>query len=262
MVMAAHPIEIAPGVHSFRILIANVYFVRTGAGWVLIDTAIPNRGEAIRAAAESVYGPGSKPNAILLTHGHLDHSGSAVELARKWSVPVYLGRAEFPFVEGEITYPAPDPAVGGFMAFVSRLFPVAKIDLEDVPEPLENGTSTMPDWQFIPAPGHAPGQFAFFRPSDRTLIAGDACATVNLDSFAGVIANRQQISRPPAPFTCDWNEARRSIQTLAGLNPQVLACGHGTPMTGPGTAQKFQEFARNFQLPSHARYVSHPYRAA
>jgi hypothetical protein len=37
---------------------ANVYFVRSGPAWVLIDTAWPHRGPVINAAAESLFGAG------------------------------------------------------------------------------------------------------------------------------------------------------------------------------------------------------------
>ena len=122
----AKPQEIALGVYWLRISIANIYYVRSGSGWALIDTAVPNQAATIRAGAESVFGPGAKPNAILLTHGHFDHSGSAVELARLWNVPVYLGRGEFPFIDGTRTYPLPDRSVGGFMSFMMRIIPLRK----------------------------------------------------------------------------------------------------------------------------------------
>jgi hypothetical protein len=32
----------------------------------------------------------SRPASIILTHGHFDHAGSALELAREWDVPVYF----------------------------------------------------------------------------------------------------------------------------------------------------------------------------
>ena len=44
----------------------------------------------IAAAAESLFGAGTRPAAILLTHIHPDHSGSALELARRWDLPVLV----------------------------------------------------------------------------------------------------------------------------------------------------------------------------
>ena len=255
--MAATPKEVAPGVYCLRLTIANVYFVRSGSAWVLIDTALPNNAVKIRSAAESLFGPGVRPASILLTHGHLDHSGSVVDLARQWNTPAYLHPAEIPFCIGEITYPLPDPTVGGFMAFLTRLFPVRKINLEGVPLPLHESDPIpgLPDWEILLTPGHSPGHLAFYRSSDRTLIAGDACTTVNVDSLWDILSGKQEISRPPAPVTCDWKAARRSVETLAALEPRVLACGHGVPMTGPDTARLLGDFAKKFPAPLRGKYV-------
>jgi glyoxylase-like metal-dependent hydrolase (beta-lactamase superfamily II) len=249
--------EIADGVYCFRILIANVYFVRSGSGWVLIDTALPNSAAKIRAVADHLIGPGTRPASIIMTHGHLDHSGSVVDLARGWNVPAYLHPLEFPFCEGKRPYPLPDPSVGGFMALLSRFMPVTKIDLQGVPQPVEASQPVpdLPDWQSVFTPGHSPGHLSFFRASDGTLLAGDAFATANLDSLWDLLRGKQQLSRPPAPVTCDWKAARQSVVSLAALNPKVLACGHGVPMTGSDAPQLFQEFAKNFPVPAHGKYV-------
>lgn len=79
---------------------ANVYLVRSGPGWVLIDTAWPHRGQIICAAAESLFGTGTRPAAILLTHIHPDHAGSALELARMWGLPVHVHPGELPVAPG------------------------------------------------------------------------------------------------------------------------------------------------------------------
>ena len=51
-------------------------------------------GDADRVAA-AVEGSGCAPCAILLTHGHYDHTGAVAELAEKWpNVPVYLNHRD------------------------------------------------------------------------------------------------------------------------------------------------------------------------
>ena len=131
------------------------------------------------------------------------------------------------------------------------------INLEGVPKALEIGdVPGLPEWRSIRTPGHSPGHVSFFRASDRTIIAGDAVLTANYDSFFDFLTGRQVISRPPAPITCDWNAARRSVEELAALDPAVLACGHGRPMAGPETAAKLREFSRSFPAPARGRYVT------
>jgi len=98
------PEEIAAGAYRVEtgrgLTGANVYLVRSGPGWVLIDAAWPRRAQLIKAAAESVFGPGTRPAAIVLTHIHPDHSGSALELARMWDLPVYVHPAELVLAPG------------------------------------------------------------------------------------------------------------------------------------------------------------------
>lgn len=51
-------------------------------------------GDAGRVAA-AVQDSGCAPCAILLTHGHYDHTGAVAELAEKWpNVPVYLNHRD------------------------------------------------------------------------------------------------------------------------------------------------------------------------
>jgi glyoxylase-like metal-dependent hydrolase (beta-lactamase superfamily II) len=79
---------------------SNVYFVQSGPSWVLIDTSWSNSAQVIRQAAGSLFGPGARPAAILLTHIHPDHPGSAPELASFWNVPVFVSSDEPPMVTG------------------------------------------------------------------------------------------------------------------------------------------------------------------
>ena len=60
---------------------SNVYFVQSGDTWVLVDTAWRGRAGLIKSAAETLFGAGARPRAIVLTHVHPDHAGSASELA-------------------------------------------------------------------------------------------------------------------------------------------------------------------------------------
>ena len=81
--------QIADGVHVLRLgrgaAASNVHFVRSGGSWVLVDAGWPGQAERIDAAAQALFGP-VVPLAILLTHLHPDHSGSARDLATRWSV--------------------------------------------------------------------------------------------------------------------------------------------------------------------------------
>ena len=190
--------EMTPGVARLRTLIANIYLVGSPGGpWVLVDTGAPGNAARIRDAAEQRFGPGARPEAILLTHGHRDHAGSALELAGYWDVPIYAHRLERPFLSGKSTYPPKDPMAGGAFSFLSRFFPSATVDLgarlRDLPEGGEVPGPAGWRWHFTP--GHAPGHVAFFHSDESVLLAGDACATMDLDSAMGMVAQEPRISR-------------------------------------------------------------------
>ena len=257
---------VAPGVVGVPALIVNSYLVGTRSEWVLVDAAMPGNAKKIIQAAETCFGDGATPKAIVLTHGHFDHVGSLEALLQHWDVPVYAHRLELPYLTGKASYPPPDPTVGGgSMAQLSRLFPTKPLDLGDRVQPLpeEGELPEMPGWRILHTPGHAPGHVSFFREDDRTLIAGDAFVTTDQESlWTSAVTKKQEIHRPPAYFTQDWEAARQSVQTLAALEPQVVASGHGLPMQGPFMRQALHHLADRFDqhIPAHGRYVRDPAR--
>jgi len=257
---------VAAGVTQLRIQrFVNVYFVETGTPgeWVLIDTGLPGSAKTIIAAADKLFYPGSHPEAILLTHGHLDHLGAARELADHWNVPIIAHPLELPYLTGKALFPPRDPTVGGSLAFMSRFFPIQLPNLTDRVQALDTDDPSTPflmSWQWLHVPGHAPGQLAFFREADRTLIGADAFATCHHDSVPAVLLGRPKISRAGTPFNYDWDAARQSVRTLADLAPKAIGCGHGPVITGPGAAAGLRQLADNYPLPAHGRYVHEPAR--
>ena len=253
--------ELVPGVAGLPLTIENVYFVgRPDQPWVLVDTGTPGMAPRIRAAAAERYGAKARPEAIILTHGHTDHAGSAAALAEAWNVPIYAHFLELPYITGSSPYPPKDPTVGGAMALVSRVFPMNVVNLSGLIQPLPDGgvVPGLPDWQWLFTPGHSPGHVSFFCPEKSVLLAGDAFTTVNLDSFVDLATKRPQLSVPPPPFTCDWGAARKSVALLAELAPQAVGCGHGRPMSSSSLPADLRDFSAKFTPPTHGRYVGSP----
>ena len=259
--MLTHSEEIARDVAVVSTPFVNAYLVGDRESWVLVDTGTPGSSSKIRRAAEERFGAGAKPRAIVLTHGHFDHSGSAQALADVWGVRVHAHALEFPYLTGRSSYPPLDPTAPGFFSGLSRLFPSRTANLASCLEQLDKNQPLpgLPDWECVETPGHAPGHVSFFRHSDRTLIAGDAVTTMNLDTIVGVVTKEKKVDRPPVPATTDWPMARDSVQRLAPLRPSLIGAGHGIPLED--SAEDLQHLADHFRIPSHGRYVSEPARA-
>ena len=109
-------------------------------------------------------------------------------------------------------------------------------------------------WEWIHTPGHTPGHVAYARARDRVVLSGDAILTVEVNTWAGILQQRQGLSGPPWYTTWDRQAAIASIGAIADLEPCVLASGHGLPLAGPGTAAAVHAFA--------ARTMRSPHPAA
>lgn len=259
--------NVAPGVWGMKILFVNIYIVSSTDGWVLIDAGLKGYGEKITRMAEDIFGVGTKPSAILLTHGHFDHVGALEELIDLWNVPVYAHYLELPYLKGISCYPPPDPMVGGgLMSLMSWMFPRQPKDLgKKIHRLAANGiVPELPDWEYIHTPGHSPGQVSFFRKADRTLIAADAFVTTKQESAFSVMTQKHILSGPPKYFTIDWMAAKQSVEKLSQLKPKAAATGHGYPMYGEQLTTALRNLWENFEeeaVPTYGRYVKEPARA-
>lgn len=233
-------------------------------GWVLIDTGLPGTAGQIKKAAADRFGKGARPAAIMMTHGHSDHSGSLEFLAKEWDVPVYAHDLERPYLDGGASYPPPDITVGGgVMSLLSPLFPPGPVNVASCLHslPPDGSVPFMPGWQWLHTPGHTPGHISLWRKSDRSLIVGDAFITTAQESAYAVATQRPEMHGPPMYYTPDWVSAKISVETLAVLEPEVVVTGHGRAMRGEQMRQALYLLAQDFDqvaAPDHGKYVLDP----
>jgi glyoxylase-like metal-dependent hydrolase (beta-lactamase superfamily II) len=197
----------------------NCYLVREDEGWTLIDTGIPRGAKRLLAIARELGAPIVR---IALTHAHLDHAGSLDALAR--SLPdaeILVGARDARFLAGDRSLDPGEPRVklrGNFAKATTH--PTRTLVDGDMVGSL----------RVVAAPGHTPGQIAFYDTRDGSLIAGDAFQTRGGLAVAGVI-------RPlfPFPVLGTWHlpTALATAETLRELNPSRLAVGHGAVLERP-----------------------------
>ena len=169
----------------------NCYIVYNEAtkSAVVIDPS----DEAVLAEAR-IEALGLDVKAVLLTHGHFDHSGEAGKLADKLGVPIWM-----------------HPADKALPSWLTHGLPQTR-DLAD------GDTLEFADLRFsvLHTPGHTPGSVCF-RWEDK-LFAGDTL-------FAG------SCGRTDLPGG-SWKEMAASLRRLAALEGNAAVYpGHGEPTT-------------------------------
>ncbi len=199
---------------------ANCYVCDCGDGVAVIIDPGDDAGRIRAALLEAKV----TPEAILLTHGHLDHISALTELLAVWSVPVYLaaGDARFAFTaQNEI--PCYQP-VG--------MVPEKLKDLTDG-QTLMFGSATV---TVLATPGHSPGSVCFQVKDGETdvLFSGDTL-------FAGSIGRTD--------FPGGDNAAMgKSLRRLAALPPALpVYPGHG-PATSIGRECRVNPFLQVLDL--------------
>jgi glyoxylase-like metal-dependent hydrolase (beta-lactamase superfamily II) len=261
--------EVVRDVAYQREVIVNVVYYGDPAGteWVLIDAGLKGAAGRIRRTGEKRFGPKTKPQAIILTHGHIDHVGALKDLAEEWDVPIFAHQLELPYLTGRSSYPPPDPAVGGgFMSAFAGFLPRGPVDvrlwLQALPATGE--VPFMPGWRWVHTPGHTPGHISLWREKDRLLIAGDAFITTRQESAFAIAMQTPELHGPPMYYTQDWEAARESVRRLAALRPETVVTGHGPAMQGPEMQSALNILANYFNevaVPKRGRYVNEPARA-
>jgi glyoxylase-like metal-dependent hydrolase (beta-lactamase superfamily II) len=253
----AGPIQIAPDVFCLGPrgrTQTNVYFVRAGASWALVDAGWEGDAARIEAAARSLLGTGAAPAAILLTHDHPDHAGAARVLAGTWHCPILLHPAEVAIANGDFAAmerfagPLDRWVILPAMRALGERRRTAVIERESLAGlvaelPPDGAIPGLDGWSWVHTPGHTPGHVSYVRAADRVALTGDALVTLLVNSPAGFLLGRRGLSAPPWYTTWDGAAAAASVASLAALGPTVVGGGHGHPLAGPATAAAVRAFA-------------------
>jgi len=217
--------QIADGVHSFgqtkggRV---HAYLFEHGKELTLVDTLFDADAAVVLEGIRAIGRSPSDLEHIALTHAHRSHLGGLATLKRLSGAVVYAHEWEADIIAGErLAQPVSMWPRGSLSTYPMRIglalgrpkHPPCPVD-----RGLDEGDQVGP-LRALHIPGHTPGCVAFHCEERDVLVVGDAVATwPRLDAgWPG--------------FNLNQGQYRDSLRRLAQVEADVIAVGHGEPLT-------------------------------
>jgi glyoxylase-like metal-dependent hydrolase (beta-lactamase superfamily II) len=222
-------------VHMAQTPLVNWTVVTDEAGVMLIDAGYPgNRDDVLASLAELGFGPADVA-AILLTHSHVDHFGSAIWFAKTHGTPVYchaneVGHAKREYLQQaspvDLMLHAWQPRWVKWSLDIVRKGALVHEGIPSATALTEDAAERLPCRPLaIPTPGHTGGHCSYI--VDGVLVSGDALVTGH------PLAPRTGPQLLHRVFNHDEPGCVRSLAALAMLKTDVLIPGHGDVWIGP-----------------------------
>ncbi|MDE3126442.1 MAG: MBL fold metallo-hydrolase [Gemmatimonadota bacterium] len=204
-------------VHTLFTGVANTHLIESERGVIVIDAGMPRQAQRVINAIRALGHSPQDVRLILLTHGHIDHAGSAVALKRLTGAPIALHRADARLTATrDLKIPpgrnATTDVIGQAIAKFGWVVPLETF-MPDIW--LDDGMMLRDfgiDARVVHTPGHTAGSISIAC-EDGTLFVGDA------------LLNVLHIS-----FPLWWEDsaaAHESACKIRALQPRVCYSGHG-----------------------------------
>lgn len=247
--MAPDVLEVGSRVYFVEASNTNFVLIVDGDAVTVFDSGYPKDRDLVETSVREIGRSMSDVTAMLLTHAHVDHIGSAERLRRDFGVPVHCHTDEAAQARGEIEQRISEqdilirlwrPGVLMFLLNVVAKGGLNPTHLTEVTTFSDGAQLDVPGQPVaVHTPGHTSGHVGFHLPDRGVLISGDALITVDVwdRSDRGPQAIR-------APFNHDHNQAVDSLQRFEDLEAQAVIPGHGRPFRG-SPARAVQEARRH-----------------
>ncbi|MFE9675679.1 MBL fold metallo-hydrolase [Streptomyces sp. NPDC006259] len=230
--MRADVRQVADGTYLVHGNNTNWVILTEGDAVTLIDTGYPADRPGLLASLAAVARSPEAVTAVLITHAHNDHLGSAEHLRAGYGIPVLLHPAEVPHARrdflqqvsvGTVLRNAWRPGVLPWMAHALRAggteqHPVTAPE----PFPAATGALDLPGRPVpVHTPGHTDGHTVFHLPEAGILVSGDALVSGHATSRIG---GPQLL---PGMFHHERARALASLDVIESLAADTLLPGHG-----------------------------------
>jgi glyoxylase-like metal-dependent hydrolase (beta-lactamase superfamily II) len=224
--------QVADGVYRLGTEWVGWYLCDVDASLTVVDCGFPGYFEQLPAALSQLGHSLDAVAAVVLTHYHSDHVGSAERIRNEAGATVFAPAGDAPGLRsGKVPVPGGllsslwRPPMMRYMTHATRnggarITPVKEVrtygdgDVLDVPGAL----------RAVHTPGHTGGHCSLLAEDAGVLFAGDA---LGMRSFFGGPPGPQIL-----PFNEDADQARESLSRLEALAARVVVVGHGKPFEG------------------------------
>lgn len=272
-------VQAAPGVLWLRLPLpfalehVNVYAIRDGEGWTVIDTGLST--SVTRQMWDALLaGPleGRPVVRVLCTHMHPDHIGLAGWLCERFEAPLWMSRLEYVtgrMLLAETGTPAPPEharfltAAGWTEAQIETwraeygLFGKRVTPLPRTYQRVSDGDIVRiggDDWTVTVGSGHSPEHVCLWRRADDVILAGDQMLP-RISSNVSVYP-----TEPQADPLADWLGSLDRLEALWPANAFILPA-HGEPFHGLHTRVAALKRGHAVSLDRLVRALAEPKRA-
>ncbi len=226
--------EVTSGIHRIDGVNGNSYLL-VGKGITLIDTGMPNSSKKILSYIESLGRDPSEVKTIIITHSHIDHTGSLFDLKKRTGAKVAAHEAEADYMSGKKRAKISSLKFKIMFKILSMLPSFKTKPVQ--PDILLKEGDTIAGLEVIHAPGHTPGSICLYDKARKALFVGDTLRFMN-----------GRMLGPPEFATPDMETARKSIAKIAKMDFEIMLSGHGEPLM-PRASEAVKEFLRSSRQP-------------
>jgi glyoxylase-like metal-dependent hydrolase (beta-lactamase superfamily II) len=200
-------------------------FLLLGRHAVVVDTGVPGSGPRILAALAEHGVTVSDVTAIVVTHGHIDHFGSAAYLREELGAPIVAHSADAAAYASGRSLAGSLRPTGPFGRVFGTMPPAHGHTEPFTPDVVLDRPTTLHEFgvaaEILHTPGHTPGSISVLTDTGEVL-AADLIA----GSFLGAV--RRKPANPP--FHLDRALNLDSLDAVLERGPSVIHVGHGGPL--------------------------------
>lgn len=205
----------------------NAFLISTEDGLLLVDTGWTDNTKQLFDLINKTGHDPLNIKHIILTHGHIDHAGSAADIRKLTQARIYAHKDDIDLYGTGLADRPGTKATPGFLTRLiyfsyqlMLLFGKSKYEPFSIDQTVEDN-DTIPlagGIEVLHTPGHSKGHIALLLKKYDLLIAGDLCA----NNFGiGYSILHEYI-----------NLAKRSIARVLNYPFENVVFGHGNPVIG------------------------------